>query len=142
MGPEGHNAGRCAPPLRLAAPIKTDAASENVCHRMSLTTPQTGRGLRGRDGDIQPGAKTKMMYAAVVDRPRVLRLVSVPVPVPGPAQLLVRLQGCGVCASNTPPWEGKPWFQYPMSPGALGHEGWGRVERVGAAVTEFQPGDR
>jgi threonine dehydrogenase-like Zn-dependent dehydrogenase len=56
--------------------------------------------------------------------------------------VLVRLEGCGVCASNIPPWQGKPWFNYPMAPGALGHESWGRVEAVGNEVTEFAPGDR
>jgi threonine dehydrogenase-like Zn-dependent dehydrogenase len=54
----------------------------------------------------------------------------------------VRLEGCGICASNIPPWEGKPWFSYPMAPGALGHESWGRVEALGDDVTDFEPGDR
>jgi threonine dehydrogenase-like Zn-dependent dehydrogenase len=47
-----------------------------------------------------------------------------------------------VCASNIPPWDGKPWFTYPMPPGALGHEAWGRVEAVGHDVEGFAPGDR
>jgi threonine dehydrogenase-like Zn-dependent dehydrogenase len=37
----------------------------------------------------------------------------------------VRLEGCGVCASSLPLWEGRPWFRYPLEPGAPGHEGWG-----------------
>ena len=49
-------------------------------------------------------------------------------PEPGPGEVRVRLEGCGVCASNLPPWEGEPWFTYPMEPGALGHEGWGVVD--------------
>jgi threonine dehydrogenase-like Zn-dependent dehydrogenase len=63
-------------------------------------------------------------------------------PEPGPDELLVRLEGCGVCASNLPPWEGRPWFQYPMEPGALGHEGWGIVDSLGANVRKFSIGDR
>ena len=82
------------------------------------------------------------MAAAVVAEPRRLEIREVPVPMPGAGQVLVRLEGCGVCASNLPPWEGKPWFNYPMEPGALGHEGWGRVAAVGAGVTEFSPGER
>ena len=54
----------------------------------------------------------------------------------------VRLEGCGVCASNLSPWKGEPWFTYPFEPGALGHEGWGRVDAVGAHVSDFRPGDR
>jgi len=46
----------------------------------------------------------------------------------------VRLQGCGVCASNLPPFEGQPWFTYPFAPGQLGHEGWGIVDAVGESV--------
>jgi threonine dehydrogenase-like Zn-dependent dehydrogenase len=82
------------------------------------------------------------MRAAVVAEPRRVEVANVPIPEPGANQLLVRLEGCGVCASNIPPWEGKPWFNYPMAPGALGHEAWGRVEAVGDDVTGFTPGDR
>ena len=64
-----------------------------------------------------------MMRAAIIAEPRRAEIMDVPVPEPGANQLLVRLEGCGVCASNIPPWEGKPWFNYPMPPGALGHEG-------------------
>src|SRR5690348_10459668 len=76
----------------------------------------------------------RTMKAAVITEPGQLQIVPSPIPQPDPDQLLVRLEGCGVCASNVPPWEGRPWFSYPMRPGALGHEGWGRVEEVGSAV--------
>ena len=82
------------------------------------------------------------MRAAVVAEPGRVELRSVPVPAPGEGQILVKLEGCGVCASNVPPWEGKPWFSYPMEPGALGHEGWGRVAAVGPEVKDFTPGER
>ncbi len=81
------------------------------------------------------------MLAAVIARPQSVEMANVPKPNPGPGQVLVRLEGCGVCASNIPPWEGKPWFTYPMSPGALGHESWGRVEACGKDVTGLAPGD-
>lgn len=57
-------------------------------------------------------------------------------------EVLVRLRGSGVCASNLPVWEGREWFNYPMELGAPGHEGWGEVEAVGEAVHDFAPGDR
>ena len=87
-------------------------------------------------------APTATMAAAVVTAPGELTMRDVPTPVPQKGQILVRLEGCGVCASNVPPWEGKPWFTYPMEPGALGHEGWGRVAGVGEAVEEFALGER
>jgi threonine dehydrogenase-like Zn-dependent dehydrogenase len=64
------------------------------------------------------------------------------VPEPGPGQVRVRLEGCGVCASNLTPWEGPEWMQFPTEPGGLGHEGWGVIDALGDGVTELQPGDR
>jgi threonine dehydrogenase-like Zn-dependent dehydrogenase len=53
----------------------------------------------------------------------------------------VRVQGCGVCASNLPLWEGRPWFEYPLEPGIGGHEAWGRIMAVGRDVNRFEPGE-
>jgi threonine dehydrogenase-like Zn-dependent dehydrogenase len=82
------------------------------------------------------------MRAAVVTAPGEINVVRTQIPEPNPNQLLVHVEGCGVCASNIPAWEGKPWFIYPMAPGALGHEAWGTVEDVGSAVRDFTQGDR
>jgi NADPH2:quinone reductase len=82
------------------------------------------------------------MRAAVLSSPGQFTFTDLPVPQPTPQQVCVQLEGCGVCASNLSPWEGKPWFSYPMEPGAPGHEGWGVVHSVGTEVTEFRPGDR
>lgn len=83
-----------------------------------------------------------LMRAAVVAAPGQVEIVQAPLPTPGPTEVVVKLEGCGVCASNLPPWEGREWFSYPMEPGALGHEGWGIVSDAGAEVTAFAPGDR
>jgi threonine dehydrogenase-like Zn-dependent dehydrogenase len=60
----------------------------------------------------------------------------------GPGEARVRLEGCGVCGSNLPVWEGRPWFRYPLEPGTPGHEGWGVIEEVGAEMQGFAVGDR
>jgi NADPH2:quinone reductase len=101
-------------------------------------------GLRraGEAESIRESRSLQTMRAAVLSTPRKIEIVETRIPEPNPHQFLVRLEGCGVCASNIPPWDGKPWFTYPMSPGALGHEGWGRVEELGNAVCDFQQGDR
>jgi threonine dehydrogenase-like Zn-dependent dehydrogenase len=84
----------------------------------------------------------KTMRAAVVTGPGQIRIADVQLPEPGSGQVRIRLEGCGVCASNLTPWEGPDWMQFPTEPGALGHEGWGVVDAVGADVTELQAGDR
>ena len=71
------------------------------------------------------------MRAVVLEAPGRARIVRQDVPEPQPGQVLVRVEGCGVCGSNLPLWEGRPWFEYPLPPGAPGHEGWGMVEAVG-----------
>jgi threonine dehydrogenase-like Zn-dependent dehydrogenase len=86
--------------------------------------------------------KTGTMQAACVTAPGLIEMATVSIPEPGPGEVRIKLEGCGVCASNIPPWEGREWFSYPMDPGALGHEGWGKVDSVGEGVTEFAPGDR
>jgi threonine dehydrogenase-like Zn-dependent dehydrogenase len=63
-------------------------------------------------------------------------------PVPEAGEVRVRLEGCGICGSNLPVWEGRPWFQYPLAPGTPGHEGWGVIDLVGAGVTGWSAGDR
>jgi len=83
-----------------------------------------------------------IMLAATVIAPGRIEMQRVAVPEPGPKQVRVRLEGCGVCASNLPPWEGRPWFNYPMPAGDLGHEGWGRIDALGNEVNDFAVGDR
>ena len=66
----------------------------------------------------------------------------IPRPEPAAGEVLVRMEGSGVCASNLEPWAGQPWFEYPFPPGAPGHEGWGVVEETGAGVKRLEPGVR
>lgn len=80
--------------------------------------------------------------AAVVEAGRSARLAELPLPEPGRGEVRVRLEGCGVCGSDLPVWEGRPWFEYPREPGAPGHEGWGRVEAVGPGVEALAVGER
>lgn len=78
---------------------------------------------------------------AVIDRPQSVAYVQQAKSC-GPDQLLVKMEGVGLCASNIPVWEGREWFQYPLEPGSPGHEGWGTVEEIGAQVTGFNIGQR
>ena len=59
---------------------------------------------------------------------------------PGPREVLVRVQACGLCHSDLHIVETKGWgSRFPI---LLGHEGAGIVEEVGSDVTMVAPGDR
>lgn len=84
----------------------------------------------------------EFMRAAVLTGPGALRIEEVELPTPRHGEVRVRLEGCGVCASNIPTWTGMPWTQYPTQPGALGHEGWGVIDDLGEGVEDLSAGDR
>ena len=87
-------------------------------------------------------SSTKTMRAAVITGPGDVRIDIVPLPQPGRGQVRVRLEGCGVCASNLVPWAGPDWMSFPTEPGGLGHEGWGMIDAVADDVEGLQVGDR
>ena len=82
------------------------------------------------------------MKAAVIAAARRTEVVSAALPEPRAGEIRVRLEGCGVCASSLPVWEGREWFQYPIESGAPGHEGWGVVDKLGDGVDDLREGER
>ena len=82
------------------------------------------------------------MRASVISSPGVVTVHRADPPEPGPGEVLVRVEGSGVCASSLPVWEGRTWFNYPQPPGAPGHEGWGRIAALGDGVQGLAVGDR
>src|SRR3954464_4270217 len=82
------------------------------------------------------------MRAGVITAPQTCEVRVVDTPSPSADQVLVAIEGCGVCGSNLPVWEGRPWFEYPLAPGAPGHESWGVVDAVGDGVVAVAPGGR
>ncbi|KTD19056.1 MDR/zinc-dependent alcohol dehydrogenase-like family protein [Legionella jordanis] len=87
-------------------------------------------------------SKTSIMKAAVIAAPETINTVMVAIPEPKAGEVRVKLEGSGVCASNTPVWEGRDWFSYPIAAGNPGHEGWGVIDAVGPGVTGLSVGDR
>jgi threonine dehydrogenase-like Zn-dependent dehydrogenase len=82
------------------------------------------------------------MIAAVLTKPKTIQLQRAQLPIIKPDEVKITVQGCGICASSIPLWEGREWFTYPVEPGSPGHEGWGIVENVGEQITDIKAGDR
>jgi alcohol dehydrogenase, propanol-preferring len=84
----------------------------------------------------------KRMQAAVVrafHEPLVIE--QLPIPEPGPNEILVRTEVCGVCHTDLHAAEGD-WPVKPILPFVPGHEGVGKVVAMGEGVHSFQEGDR
>ena len=82
------------------------------------------------------------MRAAVLTGPGAIEIHEIERPFPQVNQVQIRVESCGVCASNVAPFEGRPWFSYPFQAGAPGHEACGRIEKLGPSVTGWRAGDR
>ncbi len=81
------------------------------------------------------------MRAAVVhafDQP--LALDELPVPQPGPGEILVKIEASGVCHTDLHAARGD-WPVKPTLPFIPGHEGVGLVAAVGSGVTDVREGD-
>jgi propanol-preferring alcohol dehydrogenase len=85
---------------------------------------------------------TRKMQAAVVEhfgKPMAIREIDIPTP--GPGQILVKTEACGVCHTDVHAADGD-WPLKPKPPFVPGHEAIGRVAAVGAGVTLVKEGDR
>ena len=69
-----------------------------------------------------------------------LRIEEVPVPTPGPGEIVVKLAATGVCHTDLHAARGD-WAVKPTLPLIPGHEGTGHVAAVGAGVTHVKMGD-
>jgi threonine dehydrogenase-like Zn-dependent dehydrogenase len=87
-------------------------------------------------------AKARTMKAAVVTGAGRIEIDKLPLPTPEKNQVRIKLEGCGVCASNLGPWAGPEWMNFPTEPGGLGHEGWGVIDAIGDDVRGIELGDR
>ena len=78
------------------------------------------------------------MRAFQITEPHKAEVVDLPVPEPGPDEVLVRMHYAGICGSDLHTLEGKHARRTP--PLITGHEGSGVVEKVGTNVKDIKPG--
>ena len=88
------------------------------------------------------------MKVLQVTKPGEYTILDLPVPRPGPDEVLVRVLAVTTCPQwdlhlrhNEPMFVGHS-FHYPYTPGQPGHEATGEIAAVGAGVTGFAVGDR
>ena len=81
-----------------------------------------------------------MTVKAVIARSKgaEVETVNIVVPDPGPNDVIVRVQACGVCHTDLAYRDGDIEDAFPF---LLGHEAAGVVETVGSAVTHVEEGD-
>jgi len=81
------------------------------------------------------------MRAMVLERPgEPLRMTELPRPIPGPGQLLLRVQACAVCRTDLHVVDGE--LPSPALPLVPGHEIVGIVDACGDGAERFAPADR
>jgi propanol-preferring alcohol dehydrogenase len=84
---------------------------------------------------------TKTMKAAVLRATGTpLAIETLPIPEPGPGEILVKVAACGVCHSDLHAVDGD-WTPGPVLPLIPGHEVTGHVAAIGPGVTGFETGD-
>jgi D-arabinose 1-dehydrogenase-like Zn-dependent alcohol dehydrogenase len=85
-------------------------------------------------------AAATMKTAQVAAPGAEFQIVEREIPAPGPGQVRIKVQACGVCHSDAFTKDGSwPGIQYPRIPG---HEVVGIVDRTGAGVSEWKKGQR
>jgi len=66
-----------------------------------------------------------------------IRIEEMPVPEPGPGEVVVRIRASGICGSDV-----MHWYREGRGPVVLGHEIGGEIAAAGEGVTAYKTGDR
>src|SRR5664280_1623177 len=82
-----------------------------------------------------------MKAAVVTSFTEPLEIQDLPVPMPGPGQVLVKIEASGLCHTDIHAAHGD-WPVKPRLPLIPGHEGVGPIESLGEGVTDLAVGQR
>jgi D-arabinose 1-dehydrogenase-like Zn-dependent alcohol dehydrogenase len=94
-----------------------------------------------RNPSRERNAEVAKMKAVQVPKPGAdFEIVERELPQPGPGQVRIRVEACGVCHSDVLTKEG--WFPGMSFPRVPGHEIAGVIDEVAVGVTEWKKGDR
>jgi alcohol dehydrogenase, propanol-preferring len=90
---------------------------------------------------IRKRGRSANSYKAIeVAAPGKLRIVERPIPEPADAPVLIRVEACGICHTDSFTVEGQfPGLSFPRVPG---HEAVGRIEATGSRASQWRVGQR
>ena len=80
------------------------------------------------------------MKALLLSQYRQFEIADLPVPTPGPDEVLIRVAACGICGSDVHGYDGSSGRR--IRPIVMGHEAAGQIAAVGKFVTGLAEGDR
>ena len=104
------------------------------------SSPSKGTASTKQDSKETPKQMTGTYTAVEVSAPGVLRAVERPVSEPGPGQVRIRVEACGICHTDAATVTGVyPGLTLPRVPG---HEVVGRIEALGSGVSKWKIGQR
>ncbi len=104
---------------RIVSEVLASANQEDASSKPSSPAP----------APVSAGARTGR--AAVLVEPRKLEVREFPLREIGPDEILVKVEGCGVCGTDVHCYKSDP---FGLTPNVLGHEGTGEVLEVGANI--------
>jgi len=130
-----------------------DAADVDEAQAALAAHPRWGAWARGFDrralelahhlverwGERHDAPSEDEMRAAVLERVGRVAWRRRPIPTPGPGQVVLRVQSCGLCGTDVLLWRGALGAPLPL---VLGHEPVGVVEALGEGVEGLATGDR
>ena len=75
----------------------------------------------------------KTAKVSVLEAPRKMVVHELPIPEIGDDEMLVKVEGCGICGTDVHEFKGDPFGFCPVQ---LGHEGTGEIVKLGKNVTK------
>ena len=103
---------------------------------MNISSSQVESIVRKIIGEMSSSPKAsagipKTAKVAMLTAPKKIEVKEYPIPEVGDNDILVRVEGCGVCGTDVHEWKGVPFGIIPVT---LGHEGTGEVIALGKNV--------
>lgn len=80
------------------------------------------------------------MKALLLSEYNRLEITDLPMPRPGPGEVLVRVEACGICGSDVHGYDGSSGRRIP--PIVMGHEASGTIAALGPGITDLREGER